>query len=104
MLVKRFHELGVERLKFQAPQLSRSLGESPAANCKASTCRIGGALCRAGEVGHYVDLFWKFEATELRAAVVEEFTLSRVHFRTQNEQPPANSLRRLRRTGRTMLL
>ena len=46
---------------------------------------IGGSLCCAGKVGHYVDPFRYFEGAEFRAAVVSQFTLSRFHPRTQND-------------------
>lgn len=46
---------------------------------------IGGAVCHAGKVGHYVDPRVNFEGTELRAAVVSQFALRRFHSRTQND-------------------
>lgn len=44
---------------------------------------ISGALWRAGKVGHYIDARGPVEGTELRAAVVAQFSLRRFHPWTQ---------------------
>src|SRR5437868_12125427 len=47
---------------------------------------ISRALCRTGKVGHYVDPFRNFESTELRAAIISQFTLSPFRSRAQNDR------------------